>query len=129
MSHDRELPACSKLPLGSGFAIEATMSQPNQNSPRIMQSIFTPAARRETRRGRANLDRRDGELKMLCIMFSYLPPLEKEPIMPTRNVNLTNELDRFVLEKVESGRYENASEVVRAARRAWGGEEREKGGR
>ncbi len=37
--------------------------------------------------------------------------------MPTRNVNLTNELDRFVLEKVESGRYENASEVVRAALR------------
>jgi antitoxin ParD1/3/4 len=37
--------------------------------------------------------------------------------MPTRNVNLTNELDRFVLAKVESGRYENASEVVRAALR------------
>jgi antitoxin ParD1/3/4 len=30
---------------------------------------------------------------------------------------LTEELDRFVLEKVESGRYENASEVVRAALR------------
>ena len=37
--------------------------------------------------------------------------------MPTRNVNLTNELDRFVLKKVKSGRYENASEVVRAALR------------
>ena len=37
--------------------------------------------------------------------------------MPTRNVNLTEELDRFVLAKVESGRYENASEVVRAALR------------
>ena len=37
--------------------------------------------------------------------------------MPTRNVNLTKELDRFVLTKVESGRYENASEVVRAALR------------
>src|SRR5580704_15706473 len=37
--------------------------------------------------------------------------------MPTRNVNLTDELDSFVLEKVESGRYENASEVVRAALR------------
>ena len=37
--------------------------------------------------------------------------------MPTRNVNLTDELDRFVVEKVESGRYENASEVVRAALR------------
>ena len=37
--------------------------------------------------------------------------------MPTRNVNLTEELDRFVLTKVKSGRYENASEVVRAALR------------
>ncbi len=35
--------------------------------------------------------------------------------MPTRNVNLTEELDRFVLTNIESGRYENASEVVRAA--------------
>jgi antitoxin ParD1/3/4 len=37
--------------------------------------------------------------------------------MPTRNVNLTDALDRFVLEKVRNGRYENASEVVRAALR------------
>ena len=37
--------------------------------------------------------------------------------MPTRNVNLTEELDRFVVAKVESGRYENASEVIRAALR------------
>ena len=45
--------------------------------------------------------------------------------MPTRNVNLTDELDRFVLEKVSSGRYENASEVVRAALRNLDREERE----
>jgi len=38
--------------------------------------------------------------------------------MPTRNVNLTDELDRFVRAKVDSGRYENASEVVRTALRA-----------
>jgi antitoxin ParD1/3/4 len=38
--------------------------------------------------------------------------------MPTRNVNLTDELDHFVLAKVASGRYENASEVVRAALRS-----------
>jgi len=37
--------------------------------------------------------------------------------VPTRNVNLTAELDRFVLKKVKSGRYENASEVVRAGLR------------
>ena len=44
--------------------------------------------------------------------------------MPTRNVNLTDELDHFVLTKVESGRYENASEVVRAALRSLDREER-----
>lgn len=37
--------------------------------------------------------------------------------MPTRNVNLTYDLDRFVAAKVKSGRYENASEVVRAGLR------------
>ena len=45
--------------------------------------------------------------------------------MPTRNVNLTDELDGFVVEKVESGRYENASEVVRAALRTLEREERQ----
>jgi len=45
--------------------------------------------------------------------------------MPTRNVNLTDELDRFVLAKIESGRYENASEVVRAALRLLERDERE----
>jgi antitoxin ParD1/3/4 len=38
--------------------------------------------------------------------------------MPTRNVNLTDELDRFVADKIASGRYENASEVIRAGLRA-----------
>jgi len=37
--------------------------------------------------------------------------------MPTRNVNLTEELDRYVASKIESGRYESASEVMRAALR------------
>lgn len=45
--------------------------------------------------------------------------------MPTRNVNLTDELDRFVLKKVKSGRYENASEVVRAALRTLEREEQQ----
>jgi antitoxin ParD1/3/4 len=37
--------------------------------------------------------------------------------MPTRNVNLTDALDRFIADRVASGKYENASEVVRAALR------------
>jgi len=44
--------------------------------------------------------------------------------MPTRNVNLTQELDSFVLSRVESGRFENASEVVRAALRSLERDER-----
>ena len=38
--------------------------------------------------------------------------------MPTRNVNLTDQLERFVPEKVETGRFENAGEVVCAGLRA-----------
>ncbi|MEO7651044.1 MAG: type II toxin-antitoxin system ParD family antitoxin, partial [Bryobacteraceae bacterium] len=45
--------------------------------------------------------------------------------MPTRNVNLTDELERFVLKKVKSGRYEDASDVVRAALRTLEREEQQ----
>ena len=45
--------------------------------------------------------------------------------MPTRNVNLTSELDRFVAKKIKTGRYENASEVVRAGLRTLEREEQE----
>ena len=45
--------------------------------------------------------------------------------MPTRNVELTDELDRFVSTKIESGRYENASEVIGAALRTLERDERE----
>lgn len=45
--------------------------------------------------------------------------------MPTRNVSLTDKLDRFVAKNVESGRYENASEVIRAALRSLEREERQ----
>jgi antitoxin ParD1/3/4 len=39
--------------------------------------------------------------------------------MPTRNVNLTPELDRVVAERVESGQFDNASQFIRAAVRAY----------
>jgi antitoxin ParD1/3/4 len=45
--------------------------------------------------------------------------------MPTRNVNLTGELDRFVAKKVKTGRFENASEVVRAGLRSLEREEQQ----
>jgi antitoxin ParD1/3/4 len=45
--------------------------------------------------------------------------------MPTRNVNLTKQLDRFVTKKVKGGRYENASEVVRAGLRTLEREEQQ----
>lgn len=37
--------------------------------------------------------------------------------MPTRNINLTEHYDRYLAEALASGRYKNASEVVRAALR------------
>ncbi len=37
--------------------------------------------------------------------------------MPTRNINLTDQLDRSVERQVSSGRYSNASEIVRDALR------------
>lgn len=33
--------------------------------------------------------------------------------MPTRNINLTDHLDQFVESGIDSGRYSNASEMVR----------------
>jgi len=59
----------------------------------------------------------------LAIIANYGKLVDR--IMPTRNVNLTEELDRFVLKKVKTGRYENASEVVRAALRTLEREEQE----
>lgn len=37
--------------------------------------------------------------------------------MPTRNIKLTDHLDAFIEGRVASGRYENASEVVRGGLR------------
>ena len=37
--------------------------------------------------------------------------------MPTRNINLTEHFDHFVEHQVSSGRYSNASEIVRVALR------------
>lgn len=46
--------------------------------------------------------------------------------MPTQNVNLTRELDRFVKKAVKSGAFNNASEVHRAALAAMAREEEER---
>lgn len=45
--------------------------------------------------------------------------------MPTRNINLTPEMDRFVDAKIEGGQYANASEVLRAGLRALEQDEKE----
>ena len=44
-------------------------------------------------------------------------PPHKEAPMPTRNVNLTPHFDQFIEAGVTSGRFSNASEVVREALR------------
>ena len=38
--------------------------------------------------------------------------------MPTRNINLTEQMDTFVDTKIRGGEYANASEVIRAGLRA-----------
>ena len=45
--------------------------------------------------------------------------------MPTRNINLTPEMDRYVAARIESGQYANASEVLRAGLRQLERSERE----
>lgn len=37
--------------------------------------------------------------------------------MPARNINLTEHLDHFVQKEIKAGRYQNASEVLRAGLR------------
>ena len=46
--------------------------------------------------------------------------------MPTRNINLTEHLDHFVDRQVASGRYSNASEIVREALRLLEEQEQER---
>jgi antitoxin ParD1/3/4 len=48
----------------------------------------------------------------------------EEKAMPTRNVSLPEALDRFVEDTIKTGRYDNASEVVRSALRLLQEEER-----
>lgn len=45
------------------------------------------------------------------------------PVMATRNINLTDALDRFVSQQIASGAFQNASEVVRAGLRLLKAEE------
>jgi antitoxin ParD1/3/4 len=46
--------------------------------------------------------------------------------VPTRNINLTEHLDYFVERQVASGRYSNASEIVRASLRLLEEQEQER---
>ena len=45
--------------------------------------------------------------------------------MPTRNINLTPEMDQFIAARIANGDYANASEIVRAGLRALEKDERE----
>jgi antitoxin ParD1/3/4 len=51
---------------------------------------------------------------------------KKETIVPTRNINLTDHLDHFVERQVASGRYSNASEIIREALRLLEEQEQER---
>jgi len=45
--------------------------------------------------------------------------------MPTRNINLTPELDQLINAKIQSGQFANANEVLRAGLRALEKDDRE----
>lgn len=45
--------------------------------------------------------------------------------MPTQNINLTSQMDVYVDRKIRSGKYANASEVMRAGLRALEEDEKE----
>jgi antitoxin ParD1/3/4 len=57
-------------------------------------------------------------------MIDRIP--EKGRDMPTRNINLTEHFDHFVRRQVSSGRYSNASEIVREALRLLEEQEQER---
>jgi antitoxin ParD1/3/4 len=62
---------------------------------------------------------------MLAKLANFHYSCSRGTLMPTRNVNLTPELDGFIATKVEAGLYANASEVMRAALRLLERDERE----
>jgi antitoxin ParD1/3/4 len=49
----------------------------------------------------------------------------QEVPVPTRNINLTPQMDKAVAQRIKRGQYANASEVVRAGLRALEEDERE----
>jgi antitoxin ParD1/3/4 len=51
--------------------------------------------------------------------------VRRDLVLPTRNINLTPEMDLFVDSKIQSGQYANASEVLRAGLRALEEDEQE----
>jgi antitoxin ParD1/3/4 len=55
-----------------------------------------------------------GEWQNLSTMIDYG---RRDASMPTRNINLTEHFNAFVERQVSSGRYSNASEIVRDALR------------
>src|ERR1700691_519620 len=67
--------------------------------------------------------RRKSYWQLLPIMIGFQG---KKTIMPTRNINLTEHFDRFVEHQVSSGRYSNASEIVRDALRLLEEQEQER---
>ena len=69
----------------SRFVSYISATAPDNAGVGIMQSIFSPAARRDTLRVRANLDRRDGELKMLCILVQRGFPPDGETVSKAAN--------------------------------------------
>jgi antitoxin ParD1/3/4 len=59
-------------------------------------------------------EQRKRDRKTLAIIANRDRFQATETTMPTRNINLTEHFDRFVENQLSSGRFSNASEIVRA---------------
>jgi antitoxin ParD1/3/4 len=62
---------------------------------------------------------------LLPTIANIIMMIERAYSMPTRNINLTPEMDQFVDAKIRGGQYANASEVLRAGLRALEEDEQE----
>jgi antitoxin ParD1/3/4 len=58
-------------------------------------------------------------------IIANLDKMLQRSAMPTRNINLTPEMDQFIASRIANGDYANASEIVRAGLRALEKDERE----
>ncbi len=101
---------------GGGEGEIAAVNRPHSDSPKIL------APRRTVPTGCLHRAERVG-WQFLPVMLAWH---RKETIVPTRNINRTEHWDDFIERQVASGRYSNASEIVRESLRLLEEQEQER---